>query len=175
MRAAHCMAAALLAIAGQSAVAAEKTPALPGGASSLQETYQDWALTCRGGSRVACAILQQQRQKNGRRVLAVELQAGSGDTLSGTLVLPFGLHLDSGVTLQVDDTTALKPSRFSTCLPAGCLVPLALDKETTAALRAGSTLHLKAESVDGKKLTFSVSLKGFAAALQRLKALAGMR
>jgi invasion protein IalB len=145
---------------------------LPGGASSLQETYQDWSLSCRSTPKVVCTVSQQQTQQDGRRVLAVELRT-SDEAVSGTFVLPFGLHLDVGITLQIDDAAALKPLRFSTCLPTGCLVPLSFDAKTVAALRAGSTLRVKAQSIDARELTFSVSLKGFAAALERLKALVG--
>lgn len=165
-------AAALMANAAFAAPA-ERGAELPNGASSLQETYQDWSLTCRSSPRTACAILQQQAQRSGRRVLAVELQRKSGDVLAGTLVLPFGLSLDAGVSLRIDDAAAFKSSRFSTCVPAGCLVPLSFDAKTVAALRAGSTLKVKAQSVDARQLTFSISLKGFAAAFQRLKSLAG--
>ena len=151
---------------------AEEAFKLPGGASSLQETYQDWSLSCRSMPKVVCTISQRQTQQDGQRVLAVELRT-SDEAVSGTLVLPFGLHLDVGITLQIDDAAALKPLRFSTCLPTGCLVPLSFDPKTVAALRAGSTLHVKAQSIDARELTFSVSLKGFASALERLKALVG--
>jgi len=36
-----------------------------------------------------------------QRVLTVELRAPEGDAVSGVLVLPFGLHLDDGVSLAV--------------------------------------------------------------------------
>ncbi|MBN9047563.1 MAG: invasion associated locus B family protein [Rhizobiales bacterium] len=62
---------------------AQATPFLPGGASSLQETYQDWQVACRiaNGTRL-CAISQQQTQQNGQRVLAIELAAPRGSTVS---------------------------------------------------------------------------------------------
>jgi invasion protein IalB len=157
-------------VAFSASAAAEEAFKLPGGASSLQVTYQDWSLSCLGTPKVICTISQQQTQKDGRRVLAVELGA-SDEAVSGTLLLPFGLHLDVGTTLQIDDAAALKPLRFSTCLPAGCLVPLSFDANTVAALRAGSMLHVKAQSIDARELTFSISLKGFDSALERLKAL----
>lgn len=45
-------------------------------------------------------------------------------SLASTLILPFGLLLEAGATLQDDDGQPLEPLRFSTCLPAGCVVPL---------------------------------------------------
>ncbi|MEP9372816.1 invasion associated locus B family protein [Mesorhizobium sp. KR1-2] len=149
-------------------VLAQATP-LPGGASSLQETYQDWRVACQivNGAKL-CAVSQQQVRPDGQRVLAVELQAAAGDTATGTLVLPFGLLLDAGVTLQIDDRQALAPLRFRTCLPAGCVVALSFDNNAVAALRAGATLNLKASAADtSQEVTLTVSLTGLAAALDR--------
>src|SRR5262245_65857169 len=112
--------------------AAAQQNGLPGGASSLQETYQDWSLACQGGESVVCAVSQEQTQQNGQRVLAIELRRSKGGALAGNLALPFGLLLDAGATLQIDDGAAFEPLRFETCLPSGCLVPLAFD---TAAIR----------------------------------------
>lgn len=156
-----------------SAFAQEKS-GLPGGATSLQESYQDWNLTCQSStSAVACAVSQQQTQQNGQRVMAVELRRNGDGTLAGNLVLPFGLLLDAGATLQIDDGQALEALRFSTCVPAGCIVPLSLGEETVAALRAGSVLKIKVRSTDQKDVVLPVSLKGLAPALDRLGVLAG--
>lgn len=158
-------------MASGSALAQEATSTLPGGASSIQESYQDWSLACQSAPQPVCAISQQQAQKNGQRVLAIELRRGNDDALDGNLVLPFGLLLDAGVTLQIDDGQPRKPLRFSTCLPGGCLVPLSFDAKTVASLRTGSALKVKVQSTDTKELALSISLKGFAAALDRLQVL----
>lgn len=151
---------------------AQAAPSLPGGASSLQETYQDWQVACRivNGARL-CVVSQQQTQQNGQRVLAIELAAPSGNTVSGTLVLPFGLALNSGVTFQIDDKPAMQPMRFRTCLPAGCLVSVMFDAPKLAALRSGTSLKVKAVADGGAAMPFSISLQGFAAALDRVAAL----
>lgn len=67
------IAAALLALGTvpQAAAAQEqKSSTLPGGASSLQETYQDWQVACvmvdKGRT---CTMAQQQARKTGQRVL----------------------------------------------------------------------------------------------------------
>lgn len=164
--------AALLALSA-SAAAQNAGSLLPGGASSLQETYQDWSLSCQSAQKVVCAVSQQQSQQNGQRVLAVELRGGAEGGISGNLVLPFGLLLDSGAVLQIDDGQPRAPLRFSTCVPAGCLVPLTFDAKTIAALRPGTALKIKVQNMDKQEVTLSISLKGLAAALDRLKALAG--
>ena len=67
----------------------------------------------------------------------------------------------------------VRAARFETCLPSGCLVPLAFDTAAIARLRAGTALKVKVKGTDQKELALTVSLKGLAAALDRLKVLAG--
>lgn len=88
-----------------------------------------------------------------------------------TLLLPFGIVLDSGVTPNVDDQPPLKPVRFRTCLPTGCIALFPLDPATLAKLRAASRLNLKVIADAGNELSFQVSLRGFSAALDRIAAL----
>ena len=155
------------------AVQAQQTPALPGGASSQQEIYQDWRVACQVVTNVkSCVLTQQQYQQDGRRVLAIELAAPGGDTVAGTLVLPLGLALDAGVILQIDEKPAMPPMRLRTCVPAGCLVDVGFDAPTLAALRGGVALKVKATADGGAAMSLSVSLRDFGAAFDRVAALA---
>jgi invasion protein IalB len=52
-------------------------------------------------------------------------------------------------------------------------VPLGFDAKTVTALRTATTLRIKVQGMDKKEVVLSVSLKGLAAALDRLKVLAG--
>lgn len=156
----------------QAQTAAGGSP-LPGGASSLNETYRDWRVTCVvQGAGKQCAMSQAQAQQNRQRVLAIELGPPVGNIVSGTLVLPFGLALDSGVSFQIDDKPVMAPMRFRTCVPAGCLVTLSFDAPTIMALRAGSVLKVKATADGGAATPFSISLQGFGTALDRVTTLA---
>jgi len=125
-----------LAQAATTPAAGTAASTLPGGASSLQETYDDWQVVCgqQGGVK-RCAMVQQQISKENRqRVLDIELWP-AGDKLQGALMLPFGLALDQGVTLQVDDAAPGQPLHFRTCLPGGCVVPLSFDARGLAPRR----------------------------------------
>lgn len=145
--------------------------------SQLSETYEDWSVTCiEVDGRPRCALSQRQLLKSGQHVLTLELRPGEDASLEGTLVLPFGLNLDQGVSLAVDQATGGKPSRFRTCLPVGCLVPLTLTRATVGLLRSGQALKIGAFASDSEKdVAFSVSLKGFAEAQERAIALNGKR
>lgn len=150
-----------------------QTSGLPGGASSLNETYKDWRVACvHNGATKRCVLSQVQAQQNGQRVLAIELNAPNGNAVTGTLVLPFGLALDSGVILQIDEKPAMQPIRFRTCLPTGCIVTVSFDAPTIVALRAGTTLKAKATADGGAAAPFSISLQGFGTALDRVGVLA---
>lgn len=100
-------------------------------------------------------------------------------------MLPFGLLLDNGVALRLENKPLGAQLRFRTCLPAGCLVPLSFDAATLSRLRRGTTLDVEAvadsdqQRATGKllplprKVMFSISLKGFAEGLDRIKAIVG--
>ncbi|WP_244467883.1 invasion associated locus B family protein [Nitratireductor soli] len=150
---------------------------LPGGATSLNETHGDWTVGCRTAEgAVRCAMTQTQVSgENRQRILAVELAAAEGgNAASGVLVLPFGLRLDSGVRLAIDETSPREPLRFSTCLPAGCIAPLVFDAATVTALKAGTAVSVTVTANDsGQELAFSISLSGFSSALNRIAELNG--
>jgi invasion protein IalB len=146
---------------------------LPGGASSLSETHKDWMVACmHDGSAKRCALSQVQTRQDGQRVLAIELEAPQSDTVFGIVVMPFGLALDSGITIAIDDKPPIPQVRFRTCLPGGCLASVRFDAAVVTALRTGGTLKLVATADGGSEVPFSVSLQGFAAALDRAVALA---
>lgn len=172
--AASLIVSASLLVGGVGSTAAQ---GLPGGATSLNETHGDWTVICTTpDGNVRCAISQMQvNSGNRQRVLTVELTAAkNGNAASGTLVMPFGLKLDDGVRLAIDEAAPGKPLRFSTCLPAGCLVPLSFDADMVSALKSGTALSVTVNANDGGQgLVFSISLSGFASALARAAELGG--
>ncbi|MBP1848072.1 invasion protein IalB [Rhizobium petrolearium] len=146
---------------------------LPGGASSLQETYQDWRVACGvAQSGKVCSMSQVQQQQNGQRILAIELQPSKDGSVTGVLAMPFGLQLDAGANLKIDNNPPLPNLRFSTCVPAGCLLPVNFSAANVATLKTAATLNITAISLEASQpVNLSVSLKGFAAALERLNQL----
>ncbi len=148
---------------------ASGTQTLPGGASQMQETHGDWRVTCAqpSGQKI-CALSQQLTDPNSRQlVLGIELTAKTPDKAEGALVMPFGLALDKGITLQVDDNGAPMTKTFRTCVPTGCLVALSFDSAQLAALRKGTVLNVKATTDGGKEAAFRISLTGFGSAVDR--------
>ncbi|AZO46294.1 invasion associated locus B family protein [Mesorhizobium sp. M7D.F.Ca.US.005.01.1.1] len=154
------------------ASAQQQVAAVPDGPSSLREVYQDWSVACsvQENARV-CSLSQDQVQKNGQRLLAVEIQRRADGSTMATLLLPFGILLDSGVALQIDDQPPQPPQRFRTCLPTGCLAVFAIDRSVLGKMRGGEVLKLNVTTDAETPLTFPVSLHGLTAALDRMVAL----
>ena len=167
----HILAVTALAVISAPPATAQ-TSSLPGGASSLNETYKDWTFASfQNAPRKGCPLSQFKPQQAGRVGLAIKFPAPAGNTVSGTLALPFGLAIDSGVAFQIDEKPAMAPLRFRTCIPAGCLVNVTFDAPTLAALRAGAALKIKTVADGGAAAPFSISLQGFGTALDRVAAL----
>jgi len=147
---------------------------LPNGATSLTEVYGDWTVSCSIQSNAKhCGAKQEQINQQSRQlVLAIELDPVD-DRIEGVALLPFGLALESGVALQIDEQPAMAPTRFRTCLPTGCVAPLTFDARTVASLRTGTALKAKVV-VDGGggETVLAISLKGFTAAIDRTAVLA---
>jgi invasion protein IalB len=152
--------------------AVDVAAALPGGATTLQETHGDWQVVCIAQPlKPACGMTQEQvDQQNRQWVLAAELRP-VGDAIEGILLLPFGLALAQGVALQIDDLSPGQSQPFRTCLPGGCVVPVRFDAQTATALRAGATLKIAVVLDNEQPTQFSLSLKGFSSALDRTAAL----
>lgn len=174
-RAVYLAASLTVSLIGSQALAKGDT-LLPGGATSLREGYGDWVVSCaiatqNGASRKVCSLSQQQTNtQSHQRILALQLQP-KASAVAGTLLLPFGLDLAKGVTLQIDGGAVMASLPFRTCLPAGCLVGLDFNAKSVAALRAGTNLKVNVFPVNGQAMTLSVSLNGFPKALDRTIAL----
>jgi len=167
-----------LAVVGLAPPALAQEASLPGGASTLNETHGAWTVICAIGTQAEsrpvkyCAMSQTQLHAQTRqRALAIELES-KGDGVQGTLVLPFGLALASGVTYQIDDGDVGAVQQFRTCLPAGCLVDIVFDARTVESLMTGSAMKVQASADGGGPIVFSIALRGFTSAYHRVRALA---
>jgi invasion protein IalB len=87
--------------------------------------------------------------------------------------MPFGLKLDSGAILKLDDKDLGQGLRFSTCVPQGCLAPVSLPTVATDAMKKAKKLTVASLNLNGGDvISFNVPLEGFAAATARVAELA---
>jgi len=145
-------------------------PLFPNGASSITETFGDWTVDCRAADgRKLCLLSQSQGDnRSGQRLFAIELRGPREGRSEGTILMPFGLRLENGAILKLDDKDLGQGVRFATCVPAGCLLPVSFPTVATDALKTGQKLTVAALSLSsGEAVSFNVSLNGFAAAFAR--------
>ncbi|WP_390888756.1 invasion associated locus B family protein [Devosia neptuniae] len=145
---------------------------MPNGASSITETFGDWTVNCAiQNNQKVCATSQAQGDsQTGQQVFAIELYASQRGARSGVLVLPFGLDIQSPVTLKIDEQALGSGAKFTTCVPGGCIVPVIFPPDELEALKRGTTLTVAARSASAaaEPAEFSVSLSGFTAVLGRV-------
>jgi invasion protein IalB len=149
-------------------------PLLPNGATSINETYGDWIVDCRVvDGRRACLMSQAQgNNQTGQRMFAIELYTPKSGKTDGAVLMPFGLKLDSGAILKLDDKDFGQGIRYSTCLPQGCLMPVSFPSAATDAMKKATVLAVAALNLStGEPVTFKISLNGFGAAFARIVAL----
>jgi invasion protein IalB len=144
---------------------------LPNGASSINETYGDWVVDCRiAEGQKQCMLLQVQGNNQTRQKLfEIQLHTSKDGKAEGTMVLPFGLKLDSGALLTLDDKDLGQALRFSTCTPQGCLLPVSFPTATVDSMKKAKALGVASLNLsNGEVVAFKVSLEGFPAAIARV-------
>jgi invasion protein IalB len=144
---------------------------LPNGATSITESFGSWTVSCRvNEGQKLCTMAQVQSDKQtGQREFGIELLKPKADRTDGTILMPFGLKLDSGATLKLDDKELGQSLHFSTCIPQGCILPISFPAATTESIKKAKILIISSFSLsNGQAVTFSISLDGFPAALKRV-------
>jgi invasion protein IalB len=156
--------------AGQPTTVAAATP-LPNGASSINETYGDWIVDCRlVEGQKQCMLLQAQgNNQTKQRTFEIQLRTPKDGKIEGTIIMPFGLKLDNGAILSLDDKDLGLGLRFSTCLLQGCLLPVSFPTATVDAIKKGKMLTIASLNLNsGEVVAFKIPLEGFAAASARM-------
>ncbi len=147
---------------------ASSTAQLPNGASSISEIYGNWTVACAISNGTKLCSLNQAQGNVQTGAFAIELRTSKEDTTEGVILVPFGLKLEAGAVIVLDDENLGQGLRFSTCLPQGCLLPVSFPTIATDAMRNGRTLVVTCFSLAaGQPVSFVFSLNGFSAALDR--------
>jgi invasion protein IalB len=128
-----------------------------------------WVVNCStgGGAAMQCQMSQNLTEaKSGQRVLTVTVRKEAKE-LAMLLVLPHGLFIPAGATMQIDQGEKVQVA-IQTSDQNGAYAATPLTPELLAALKAGTTLSVSMESVSRKPVTIPVSLAGFTAAAEKL-------
>lgn len=155
---------------GEAQPAAHK---LPGGASSLNETYQDWQVMCQQSSGAArCAAVQQEfSNQTHQRILNVQLSPSGNGHTTGVIMAPLGVALAKGVSLKADGKSVGETVGFTACVSDGCIAPLSLSQSQLNTLQSSKKIEVNLASLTGQKIVLPLSSKGLGDAVSRVNAL----
>lgn len=139
---------------------------------TITERFKSWTVSCVEAETRTCQMIQELvQEQSGQRLSALIVETREEDAAFLTILAPFGLTFSRGLQLSVDDAEFAK-ALFLTCLPSGCLVPVALDTTLLEKIRAGNKfVATGVTAANGKPVRIEFSLQGSAAALARLKEL----
>lgn len=138
------------------------------------EKFGNWTAKCeesRGKVQGGCFIYQNLvLREGGQRVLqfAVGFVATSDEPIA-LLSLPLGISLPPGVTIRIGDGA---PTRVivERCEPNGCRAGLKLKPALLHQLAAGRQLTVTFHDAERRPIDVPLSLDGFSAGLEALKA-----
>ena len=149
--------------------------AAPPDVEMTERRFQDWMVRCgrpRGQEAEVCEMQQQQIDNEDRTVMAVAVGQVPGSSNVGLLVLlPLGILLPAGVTMQIDGGEAI-PLQVERCERQGCRIERLIEPDLMSRLKGGTkaTVFFEAFDPQGKRqrLGVPISLLGFTAALNEV-------
>lgn len=93
--------------------------------------------------------------------LAVGTPIGEERFARGALILPLGIYLPDGVTLQIDEGQAFRAD-IRSCTKGGCVAQVAFNQALLDMLARGQILSIHMKTPEGQKMQVKMPLTGFA-------------
>jgi invasion protein IalB len=162
----------------QAPAAQQQAPAgqaAPAEGTITEQQFKDWTVRCGRRSEQepqVCEMQQQRVDQENRTVMAVAVgKVPATSDLGLLIILPLGILLPPGVTLQIDDGAEV-PLEVDRCERQGCRIEMLLEPELLNRLKGGSQAKVFFEAFDPKgerqRLGVPISLLGFTAALNQV-------
>lgn len=146
----------------------------PGAAAQDTEKFGNWTAKCeesRGKVQGGCFIFQNLvLREGGQRVLQFAVgYVATTEAPIALLSLPLGISLPPGVSIRIGDA---QPTRVivERCEPNGCRAGLKLNDALLSQLRQGTQLTVTFHDAERRPIEVPLSLDGFEAGLEALKA-----
>ena len=137
--------------------------------------FKDWRVHCNSssGAPSVCIMLQDVVFKSSRKTALqfVIRYIEDGKTLIGDIILPLGIHLPSGVTIQIDEGQVFEiPIEICTdSRMRGCRARFSFDKALLTSLKAGTNANIVFQDSRQSPVAVPVSLAGVTAGLKAIK------
>jgi invasion protein IalB len=159
---------ALIAIA--SGLAASLSPAAA--QNPHGKAFGDWRIRCNSatGAPSKCQMVQNVIVKDSGRPILQSVIGFIDDAPNpiGVFVLPLGIYLPAGLTLQIDKGQIYEMS-LEICGQKGCRVRFSIDDALLRTFKNGNVAEVGFQTGLQKPITVPLSLKGFTAAIGQLR------
>ena len=133
-----------------------------------QSAAPNWLVTCSNqmdAAKLSCSMSQSVvLAANGARLMTAVVEPTDGGQ-ELTLVLPFGLDLQAGVQMVIDEVDWQKLP-ISTYEAGACYSSIALDADALSRLSKGDALDVKLINRQGEEVVLSLTLTGFTGSLE---------
>ncbi len=138
--------------------------------TSELRNYQNWSVQCKRteAEQKSCALFQRLLLKNGQMLVLFRIEKDvirndqEPPVNIGVFSLPVGVHLPSGLTVQVDENEPAKLV-YERCDPVACHAGTVLDESWIRLLKKGEICKVSFNDLSGKTVTVTLSLRGFSA------------
>jgi invasion protein IalB len=131
------------------------------------ESQPIWGVNCTGTLEGLDCRAEQVVQMTGSASVTVGVRPGATKPVM-TIVVPSGINLTHGVTLQFGQDQA-KRVALRTCDGTGCAAEYAITDAEIAALTGGQSLLVSVQPIQGKPISVQVPATGFATAYAKSK------
>lgn len=122
------------------------------------DNNKPWRLLCETNS---CRMYSSAYASNGTVISSISLKNANESDLFGVLTLPHGLHIPSGVTVEIDEKVSLQPNLID-CSKSYCRAMFGVSSQIIAALIDGKELRVNiVDSGTHKLVSIIYSLEGF--------------
>lgn len=139
--------------------------------------YDDWSVQCVSNPDSEgrkCVLFQHLKVDSGQRLLTMQVSqltsdAGQADAMALVITVPLGVHLPSGMRLQMDGSETVKLD-YERCDQGGCYAGMILSAELLDAMMQGGSSQIVFNNLTGKSITATLSLRGFTAGFKAVEA-----
>jgi invasion protein IalB len=156
--------------------AKQPAPAAPAAAAfaepkQIEIPAQGWTVNCSSGADgLACKVTQSMIVAQSGQVVAaatVFKATGNAAPYGLTLVMPHGLFLPAGASIQID-AEAVQALPIETCDQRGCYSTVPLPEKTVTSMKTGKLLTITFQNLSKSNVKVQLPLAGFAEAFKKL-------
>jgi len=163
---------ALFVAAAAGLAAALLSPAPAAAQGTVRAVYDDWQIRCEnppGAQNEQCGLFQSVVAEDRANVGITVLVLKTADQKSRLMRVqaPLGVLLPNGLGLKIDNTDIGRVG-FVRCLPRGCYAEVLMDDKLISQMRSGTSATFFIFQTPEEGIGFPISLKGFAAGLDKL-------